>query len=202
MPNQPALVLVSVVHGAVGSQVIDEVDVTGGVATVGTVVTGLSSIPILGDPAQGPLAEPANFPVRVKADVRNTSADRVFRLKFQKTATDDGGVAKDTNILQNFKLWQSTSEPATGCTVYFSVKETYTEPVGEREDWNHQDFAVIPTESPASQNITIGGEQNPPDARLNDQGDYTDYVYLAFDIESTQTSGGTQTLFVSYDEIQ
>ncbi len=204
MANDPAVVLVSVTTGATGDTTITE-KISGGVATPGTVIGDpLTAVPILGSD-QLPTADPANYPVRVKAAVRNTSAERIFRLKFQMYATDGIGDPKDPNVLQNFKLWADTDTPATGCTIYYKVTEDYTTPLFEEEDYDFgdNDYETIPESSPQDCNVSIGGEILPTEgAKLENEDEYTDYVRLLFDIDTTQTSGGTQTLYVSYDEIQ
>lgn len=205
--NDPAVVLLSVSYGAAPGTIMERQGVTNAAVTPGTAPTDpLNSLNTLGDDVR-PDSAPQSFPVRVKQLVSNTSQERIFRLKFQKLARDGSDVAKTVNILQNFKVWSDRLNPSPNCTLYYRVKTVYGQPFSNQEavTWGSgifSGYATIPITTPTICNLTIIGLTDPASNQLLDQeGEYTDYQSIVLDVATNQTSGGTQTISVSYDEI-
>lgn len=184
------------------------------------VVTGeLTTVTLVGqDVSPNVIAQ--NNPIRVYSDTANSSFERVIRLRFHAKQTDgEGDPIATQNYLQNFKIWQSSATPSTACTLYYKIEETYIQPddftgqdvstVKTAADTVGVDYAQIPTSAPGTANITIGGSITYVDTdgvgRLDRDVDpvaeYTDYIYLLLIVDSAQTVGQSQTIYVSYDEV-
>ncbi len=104
--------------------------------------------------------------------------------------------------IQNFKVWQSTDTPSSGCTLKFGTTETYRTPVGGLGNPSPVQTNNIPTSEPQSPNLSIGGVFNPEEGQqLSQVNQMTDFGVLQLEVSPTQTSGGTQVINISYDEI-
>lgn len=146
----------------------------------------LTTLPLMGQDVSPNTSAQTN-PIRVKADVPNTSFDRVFRLRL----TDLDG----SRSVGNFKFWAGTQTPSTDCTLFAKVTDTYTQPTGD-EEWTIGEMGTLGSYAPVpeSSGTTIDGTLTVVDT-------YTYYVYLKLHVAQTQTSGGNTTIYVSYDEI-
>lgn len=191
---------------------------TGAAAQATEIADCISSLPLLASD-QDPIVSGQTYPIRVPATGVITSAERAFRVKLLDVAKLDGGGDNTDSRIRTIKVWQSTVTPSgeTGkCRLWAKVTGSYVQPsvcisTAEEDAADAQtalgvlSYAQIPTTSGTALAVTISGEVydavDHPSSELDQAGEYTDYVYLVLDVESTQTQGGSATIYVSYDEV-
>jgi hypothetical protein len=135
------------------------------------------------------------YPVGVPDSVGN-SPNYSYEVWLKWVLGNDFG-----GYLQNFKIYGSASQPATGCFIYCGVTDTALTPQDDiatnniavtRQDTNYYDGT--------SHYLTL--TVDPGDGKLNAINEKTDFFVSIFKVDNTASGAvGTMTFSVGYEEV-